>query len=342
MSGNKTNTSFYQGIDFSLLFLPRLPPPTPESITWSVCLGLVGIATLVANSFTIAVFAQRKLRRPPHYLLISLACADIMVGSISVPIYICTMLNAVKVTLKTRAVFWFFDFLSGMASIFTLAAVSLERLFAIGWPLRHRVTSPQTYVALVAIPWILAVMVASLPLFDMFRLLPQGLMFTVVTISYCFPVVLTTLTYTILWFRVRNSDVTGAERNREKDKRLAATLAIATIVFVFTWLPYPVMLSIVNLCFTCVNFRLLSNLSVVSKFLHLSNSFMNSIVYILRISEFRASILELVCRKRAVRRVGVMPRDDVMSKSKSSEKTFFAGSQCHEVNVNENFPSAEG
>ena len=328
MSG-VNNTSDYQGVDFSSLRPIRTPPPTAENITWSVCLGLVGIITIVANSLTIAAFTQQRLRRPAHYLLISLACADIMVGSISIPIYICVMLRAVTVTLKTRAAFWFCDFLSGLASIFTLAAVSLERLFAIGWPLRHRVASPQTYVALVSIPWILALIVASLPLFDMYKLLPYNLMFTVVTVSYCFPIVLSILTYITLWFRVRGGDAYGTVRSGEKDKRLAITLATATVIFVVTWLPYPVMLSIVNLCFTCVNMQLLTKLSIASKFLYLSNSFVNSLVYILRIPEFRAAICELVCRQRAIRRVGVMPLDHLTSKSKSSAKTSVAGSHAN-------------
>ena len=79
------------------------------------------------------------------------------------------------------------------------------------------------YFAFIAIPWILALMVASFPLFDMYRLLPQGLMFTVVTTSYCSPVVLTIITYIILWLKVRlerSSDVSGADRTvREKDTR---------------------------------------------------------------------------------------------------------------------------
>ena len=144
-----SNTS--QDIDLSLYYL-RTAPPTRAEITWSVFLGVVGITALVTNVLTIAAFTQKRLRRPPHYLLISLACADFMVASISVPIYICFNLGVAKVTLRSRAAFWFFDFLSGMASIFTLASISLVRLFAIGWPLRHRVTSPVTYAVFIAIP----------------------------------------------------------------------------------------------------------------------------------------------------------------------------------------------
>ena len=322
------NTTSYQGVVSPQFYLSSMPPPSAGNIAWSVCLAIVGLLTIVFNSLTITAFSQPRLRRPPHYLLISLACADIMVGSMSIPIYITIMLNAVRITLKRRGVFWFFDFLPGLASIFTLGAVSLERLFAIGWPILHRVTSPKMYFAFIAIPWILALMVASLPLFDMYRLLPQGLMFTVVTTSYCSPVVLTIITYIILWLKVRlerSSDVSGADRTvREKDKRLAITLVIATVIFVFTGLPYPIMLSIVNLCRPCLfkRFQLLSYLSSVSKFLHLSNSFLNFVVYILRIAEFRAAITRLVCRRNFSTRVDVASSRHRISKIKSSENTL--------------------
>ena len=309
------NTTSYQGVVSPQFYLSSMPPPSAGNVAWSVCLAIVGLLTIVFNSLTITAFSQPRLRRPPHYLLISLACADILVGSMSIPIYITIMLNAVRITLKRRGVFWFFDFLPGLASIFTLGAVSLERLFAIGWPILHRVTSPKMYFAFIAIPWILALMVASLPLFDMYRLLPQGLMFTVVT------------TYIILWLKVRlerSSDVSGADRTvREKDKRLAITLVIATVIFVFTGLPYPIMLSIVNLCRPCLfkRFQLLSYLSSVSKFLHLSNSFLNFVVYILRIAEFRALITRLVCWRNLSTRVDVASSHHRTSKIKSSENT---------------------
>lgn len=39
---------------------------------------------------------------------------------------------------------------------------------------------------------------------------------------------------------------------REKDKHLAITLVIPKVIFVFTGLPYPIMLSNVNLCRPCL------------------------------------------------------------------------------------------
>lgn len=319
--------SYTQGINSSsYYFLPS--PQTWAEITWSVLLGVIGIVALITNVLTIAAFTQKRLRRPPHYLLISLACADFMVASISVPMYICVTLGVVKLTLRSRAAIWFFDFLSGMASIFTLASISLERLFAMGWPLRHRITSPIAYAVFITVPWVFALVVASLPLFDMFRLLPHLFMFQVILASCFFPIVVTIIAYIALWFKVKTSDATGHERSREKDKRLAITLVIASIIFPFTWLPYTIVLSIINLCMECVfsNMKLFSSLSMICMFMHLANSFLNPIVYILRIPEFRGAIRELICRNRPFRRVGVSPLANTRARNLANKALSDTGS----------------
>ena len=324
---NNSNMSYTEGIDRSTYnFLPS--PQTWAVITWSVLLGVIGIVALVTNVLTIAAFTQKRLRRPPHYLLISLACADFMVASVAIPIYICINLGVIKLTLRSRAAIWFFDFLSGMASIFTLASISLERLFAMGWPLRHRVTSPLTYAVFVAVPWVLALTVASLPLFDMFRLLPHLFMFQVILASCSFPIVVTIIAYITLWFKAKTSDASGNERRREKDRRLAITLVIASIIFPFTWLPYTIVLSIINLCMKCAfsNAKLFNDLSMICMFMHLANSLMNPLVYILRIPEFRGAIRELICRNRPFRRVGVTPLVNARARNQTNQAPSFSGS----------------
>lgn len=321
------NTSYIRrGINLSS-FDFHFPPPSPARITWSVLLGVIGVITLATNFLTIAAFSQKRLRRPPHYLLISLACADFMVASISIPINICINLGIAKLTLRSRAAFWFCDFLSGMASIFTLASISLERLFAMGWPLHHRIISPLIYAGFISIPWFLALIVSSMPLLDMLRLLPDHFMFHVVLASCCVTIVVTAVAYVTLWFRVLDSDIPIHERRREKDKRLAITLAIATVIFVFTWLPYPIILSIINLSFAkCVfpNIKLFNDLTLVCKFMHLANSFLNPLVYILRISEFRAAIRGLFCHNRPIRRIGVIPLENATAKNQATQASSIA------------------
>ncbi|KAK3725831.1 hypothetical protein QZH41_003808 [Actinostola sp. cb2023] len=62
----------------------------------------------------------------------------------------------------------FFDTLTGIASILTLSAISVERFYAIYFPFKHRMVRFKIYVAFMAFPWIEAVIVAVLSILSYF------------------------------------------------------------------------------------------------------------------------------------------------------------------------------
>lgn len=109
------------------------------NILWSICFGIVAFLIIVGNAFTIFIFSKRKLRKRPHILLINLAIADLMVGLVSIPIFV-TFHNS-YMTRLLLLVFDCADMLVGLASVFIIAVISLERMHAIGKPLRHRFLS---------------------------------------------------------------------------------------------------------------------------------------------------------------------------------------------------------
>ena len=148
-----------------------------------------------------------------------------------------------------------FDFLSGMASLFTLTSISLKRLFAMGGPLHHRITSLLTYAVFIAIPCILALIVSGIfALVGHVQLLPHLFMFHVVLAPCSFPSAVTTVAYITFWFKVRTSQATGREREAENRAGDSRSDLLSPVIFSFTWLPYPIVLSMMNLCLKCVFF----------------------------------------------------------------------------------------
>ena len=89
------------------------------NILWSICFGIVAFLIIVGNAFTIFIFSKRKLRKRPHILLINLAIADLMVGLVSIPIFV-TFLNS-YMTRLLLLVFDCADILVGLASVFIIA-----------------------------------------------------------------------------------------------------------------------------------------------------------------------------------------------------------------------------
>ena len=50
-----------------------------------------------------------------------------------------------------------------------LALISLERVYAVFWPLRHRVTSAQAYIISIVIVWVIALCLIGLSLLTVYH-----------------------------------------------------------------------------------------------------------------------------------------------------------------------------
>ena len=106
------------------------------NIFWTLTFALTSVVITIGNLITTVIFLKQKLRKRPHFLLISLAIADLMVGAFAVPLYIAVGICTTKRLLILT--FQCVDIFTGVLSIFTLASISLERMHAVLWPLRHR------------------------------------------------------------------------------------------------------------------------------------------------------------------------------------------------------------
>ena len=111
----------------------------------------------------INTFQEKAIRKRSHFLLISLAFADLLVGLIPVPLFIMIQAN-----LLLHTACWVYlsvDMITGLSSVFTLTAISLERLHAIARPLRHRQLTLRSYAIAIVTLWIFSLIV-SLPLVE--------------------------------------------------------------------------------------------------------------------------------------------------------------------------------
>lgn len=67
---------------------------------WTVTFSLTAIVVTTGNLITTRMFLKRRLRKRPHFLLISLAIADMLVGALSVPLYIAVGIHSNKLLLN--------------------------------------------------------------------------------------------------------------------------------------------------------------------------------------------------------------------------------------------------
>ena len=257
---------------------------------WSLSFGLLATLIVVGNLITIWIFLKQRLRKRAHFLLISLAVADLLVGLLSVPLYIAIGANPGEVVLVTFA-FRYGNPFTGIASIFTLAAISLERMYAIAWPFRHRTLTFRFYIFAIAITWILAAIFTSILLLHYLSIITFENFVYPLILFQSTPLLVMCTAYCVIW---RKQTVMMGNRNHVvRETGLAKTLLIITAGSLFGWLPFQIWNLLVNLG-ELKYFPLINMTFYIIKFLQFSNSPVNVMIYPFRISEFRNALLQML------------------------------------------------
>ena len=179
----------------------------------------------------------------------------------------------------------------GGASISFLALISLERLYAIMWPFHIRTTSRGKYICSVGVVWLMPGLLVVAKL-----LMPFHDVVNWVVTVYLFVCLTITCAYSAIWFFCRKSDPRLPPNRHERNKELAKTLFIVTLLSLVTWLPFTVINTIaVNFNMPDVSGPVLTD---AARFLRLSNSLINPIVYCFRMPLFRKTLREMFLNKK--------------------------------------------
>ena len=131
---NATNTSnSTTGIERTL---PLSARSYQVDIAFVVVFCILALMIVFGNSLVIGAFqVNRRLRTASNMLLISLATADILIGTFSVPLYV---YESVTYDSQLLTVPLIFDIICGVSSVLNLTAISLERCYALTYPIKHR------------------------------------------------------------------------------------------------------------------------------------------------------------------------------------------------------------
>ena len=265
------------------------------NLFWSLCFGLLSFLIIVGNALSISILFKRRLRKRPHFLLISLAFADLLVGLIPVPLYIIIQYSRYRIL---TLVYIRVDMFAGLCSVFTLAAISLERLHAIARPLRHRQLTLRSYAIAIATPWIFSLIVSLSYLLSVFSVITFRQYFSgIIITSLSTSLLVTCISYCIIW-RKQASRIIPNEAQARNNVHLNKTLLLITAIFVFSWLPFHVFNIVIHFCASCEFF--IVQLYIV-KFLHYSNSFMNFLVYCFRMPDYRKALSRMLHKCRCSR-----------------------------------------
>ena len=110
-----------------------------KEIVEIVCFGVLAVFIVFANSLMIGAFhVNRRLRTRTNLLLMSLAVADMLIGTISLPLWVYLSVTFTDKGL-VYSLYLMVDVICGVSSILNMTAVSLERYYALRRPIKHRI-----------------------------------------------------------------------------------------------------------------------------------------------------------------------------------------------------------
>ena len=258
---------------------------------WTTCFGVMAFLIVFGNSLTIATLLKRKFRRRPHFLLTSLAFADLLVGFATMLFLIAFNVSQHSVTLL---IVWnTLDMFAGLSSIFHLAVISLERLHATLRPFRYQQLTLKAYCIAIATPWFLSVSVTvSTFMLSRFLVMPSRAFLKLITIiCLTTSLLITCFSYLAILRKRRISHENVRSFRQNQEGRFSRTIFLVTAASFITWMPFMYLIIVAWVSPALTPW----SVYFIIKLLQFSNSFVNFLIYIVRFPSYRKALFSL-CR----------------------------------------------
>ena len=267
-------------------------------ILFCVLLSAETILVCLGNTFAIFVFwKNRRTLQPAYYLLINLAVADLLVGLLEI-IHLGTQSQPFLFTnayLSEEIIFHYSYILSSLqilfsfSSVLCLAVISLERVYAVVWPLRHRTVNGRVYFGSIAFIWAAGIGTAVLYLLPFVHVLGPVYVEVAFSITALSSLCAVCTSYVIIRNRLKRPLPTfenQSRRNIERNIKLSTTLLIVIGLSLVCWTPAALLYPINYAYQNCIP-QIVLLLTVA---LHLGNSIVNPVVYSYRMSMFKKEL----------------------------------------------------
>ena len=281
--------------------LPIIVPSKAEGLAWCTVLILTSVFIVVGNLLTITVFARNKtLRKKSLFLVINMAFADLMLGALTLPVYVyylgayCQLWKEI-VSIPLDYFFLIVDTVPIVATLNSAASISAERFFAIYWPFKHRTLSLRAYRIAVCTVWTMALLVSGvwLAFYSYISYNHAVYVWAPYTLALTFIICGCNIG---IWKKFQVGSAALQQENRaSQNKRLTKTLLFVSVLALLSWLPI-----IIRHSLDALDVSMPWRYQIISSILIYSNSFVNPIVYALRLPEFKQALALCFFGRKAV------------------------------------------
>ena len=270
-----------------------------ELIFLSVLNILLSVTTFLGNTLILVALPKETSLHPPSKLLFrNLAITDLCVGIIAEPLLVAYLISLVK---QRWDICYELDY-AGLAigailcsvSLFTLTAISVDRLLALWLGLRYRrvVTLRKAYISVIVM-WVLSV-VAGAAIYSLDPVILDWSMF--ITISLC--VVISSLCYTKVFVVLRRrkvrledsafqgpTEVIKVPLNLARYRKAVYSALWVQVTLVVCYLPFGIATTIPEISLSVY---------LMTLTLLLLNSSLNPLLYCWKIREVRQAVKDTI------------------------------------------------
>ena len=268
-----------------------------QVIAWSCALTCEAAFISLGNLLTIAIFAFiKKIRvKKSLYLVINMAFADLALGSVCLPISVFIIVTRHQLTIERSPFFLkIIIVVFAQVSYITAALISAERFYAIYWPLKHRTLSARAYRLVILTPWMLGMLGSIFTVFLLHFVSVVGLFFGLCLYGLSIVLIICGLNIGI-WRKFQQKTVPHLHNRALQNKRLTKALMFVSVMALSSWLP-----AVVYNLADFFEYKMSDNIFLVTLFMYFSSSFINPVVYALRIPEFKQALNQCCFARKKV------------------------------------------
>lgn len=279
-----------------------------EGYVWCTLFLVEAVIVIALNMFAIIIFTKdRRVRKRSTYLLVNLSAADMGVGALVIPASVLLRGNTyglwdVEITPVWSISTYGVNLLFFGCSLGFLASISVERLHATRNPMGHRSMSGLSYKIWGTSIWVASLIYTTFTVsFIYYDVLGPKVWYIVASCVFGSLLILS-CSYCGIFVTVRCSDQPRHDHRGQarKERRLTITLFIVTLVSLSVWIPYVLFTFLEPQMTRALSAEALLRARGICEVLFFANSFLNTIIYTIRMPEFRKVGIELVtCSKNS-------------------------------------------
>lgn len=274
---------------------------TKDTILAIVLYSIIAVGGSFGNMVVVFVIRQTpNLKTVCGVLIANLAIADLLVTAIAVPMFISNLAKGVLPQCSLDAsslVLIVVGRYSTSASLLMLAALSVDRCWAIVSPLSHKLKMTYWHLRkLLLLIWLVSPVI---PILEVFSNAEQKLFLVRLKnagVITCFVVIVMTGFITFMNVRVKSSKIRSLHATpgqsqisadlRERDHEVAKTIALVVVLFSLSWVPILTIVAIFPDHYSKLHFW--------TGLFGLANSALNPCIYFYRQRNYRKAFRRLV------------------------------------------------